>query len=75
MTPVYLTNAELEVLFWAAQGRKNKQIARLLGLSEHTVHHQMQSAKMRLRAPNRTRAVVLAIKYGNLRLWPEGATE
>ncbi|TMF25077.1 MAG: response regulator transcription factor, partial [Chloroflexi bacterium] len=47
-----------------AEGLSNKQIARRLGISEKTVRNHLVSVYDKLRATNRTHAVMLAIRLG-----------
>jgi len=60
-----LTARQVEVLRLLAQGRSNKEIARILELSESTVKIHLAAVYRALRARNRTEAVVIA---GGVRL-------
>jgi two-component system NarL family response regulator len=66
--PCCLTSREIEVLTLIAQGYPNKQIADLLGLSDNTVKTHISHIFTKLEAPDRTRAVTLAIERGILKL-------
>jgi DNA-binding NarL/FixJ family response regulator len=68
-----LTPREIEVLRLVAQGYRNREIAGLLAVAEQTVKNQLRSATRKLRAPNRTQAVMSAMKRGWLRA--EGPVE
>ena len=59
-----LTERELEVLQRLAQGLANKQIAALLGISEHTVKFHVSAIYSKLGATNRTEAVRLGVHQG-----------
>ena len=59
-----LTERELQVLRVAARGCANKQIAVELGISEDTVKAHMKSILSKLGSPDRTHAVVTAVKRG-----------
>jgi len=59
-----LTNREIQVLNEVAEGLSNKQIARRLGISPKTVRNHLVSVYDKLRATNRTHAVMLAIRLG-----------
>ena len=59
-----LTNREMHVLKEVAEGFSNKQIAWRLGISEKTVRNHLVSVYDKLRATNRTHAVMLAIRLG-----------
>ena len=59
-----LTERELEVLQWLAQGLANKQIASQLGISEHTVKFHVSAIYTKLGATNRAEAVRLGVQQG-----------
>ncbi len=63
-----LSPREIEVLEQAAQGLSNKQIGEHLGIAEGTVKIHMANALAKLDAPDRTRAVTMAMQRGILRL-------
>jgi DNA-binding NarL/FixJ family response regulator len=62
-----LSPREVEVLALVAQGQANKQIALALGLSEATVKTHLAHILEKLGAPDRTRAVTIAMEMGLLR--------
>jgi len=59
-----LTERETECLRWAALGKSEWEISRILGISEHTVERHLLNAKSRLGAVNRVQAVAEAIRLG-----------
>jgi two-component system, NarL family, response regulator YdfI len=59
-----LTSRESEVLQLLAQGLANKQIAVLLGISEHTVKFHVSSIYSKLGASSRTEAVSIGARRG-----------
>jgi DNA-binding NarL/FixJ family response regulator len=59
-----LTERESEVLQLLAQGLANKQIARALGISEHTVKFHVSAVYAKLGAASRTEAVRLGARQG-----------
>jgi DNA-binding NarL/FixJ family response regulator len=63
-----LSAREIDVLRLIAQGRANKEIAHELGLSEPTVKTYITRMLAKLGAPDRTRAVTMALERGYLRL-------
>jgi DNA-binding NarL/FixJ family response regulator len=63
-----LTTREREVLELVARGLKNREIAIRLDLSEQTVKNHLTGILHRLGAPNRTRAVMYAVRQGWLEL-------
>jgi DNA-binding NarL/FixJ family response regulator len=63
-----LTNRELEILQFIAQGLANKQIALQLEISEHTVKFHLSSIYAKLGATNRTEAVNIGIRRGLISL-------
>lgn len=63
-----LTDREREVLELLALGLPNKQIARRLGISEHTAKFHVGAILSKLGAASRTEAVTLAARRGLLAL-------
>ncbi|MCQ3936347.1 MAG: DNA-binding response regulator [Chloroflexi bacterium] len=63
-----LTVREKEVLQHMAEGLANKQIALLLGISEHTVKFHLSSLYAKLGAASRTEAVKRGIELGLISL-------
>src|SRR5262245_2625722 len=59
-----LTPRELEVLALVAEGRSNKAIAEVLGISDQTVKFHVASITGKLNAANRTEAVRQAVHRG-----------
>jgi DNA-binding NarL/FixJ family response regulator len=59
-----LSARELDVLRGMAEGLSNKQIARSLGISEHTVKFHINAILGKLSAQSRTEAVVRATRAG-----------
>jgi len=62
--PVNLTSREIETLSLLVRGLSNKQIARRLSISSHGAKRLVASIMLKLDSPNRTTAVVNAIKAG-----------
>jgi DNA-binding NarL/FixJ family response regulator len=63
-----MTPRETEVLGLVASGLRNREIATTLDLSEQTVKNHLTGILHRLGAPNRTRAVMYAVRQGWLEL-------
>jgi len=59
-----LTAREREVLALIADGRSNREIARLLRLSEKTVKAHVSSVLAKLGVQDRTQAAVYAVRHG-----------
>ena len=59
-----LSARELDVLRMVAQGKGNKIIASDLEIAEHTVKNHIKNILMKLRADDRTGAVVIAVRRG-----------
>ena len=59
-----LTPHEINVLRYIAEGNSNKLIAYALGIGEQTVKNHISKIMVKLKANDRTHAVVLAIRYG-----------
>ena len=64
---IALTRRELEVLLWASEGKTSEVIAGLLGVSTRTAESHLDNAIHKLKATNRTQAVVRAIRQGLIR--------
>ncbi len=63
-----LTKREMAVLELLAKGRSNKEIASELDLSEDTVKFRLKGLFSKLAVPDRTAAVLAALRYGIVRL-------
>lgn len=63
-----LSNREIEVLEYIAKGNSNKEIARLLKISDQTVKNHITSILRKLAVNDRTQAVVLALRQGWIRM-------
>ena len=63
-----LTSREKEVLQHMAEGLANKQIALLLGISEHTVKFHLSSLYVKMGVSSRTEAVKRGIELGLISL-------
>ena len=59
-----LSAREMEVLQSVAQGQSNKGIARLLGIAEETVKTHISSVLAKLKANDRTHAVLIGMRRG-----------
>lgn len=59
---VDLTDREIEVLYWGAQGKTDKEIGDLLKISRWTVIAHLQSAKTKLHVSNKSAAVARALE-------------
>ena len=59
---------EREILTAISQGMSNKDIAKALSISPHTVHNVVQSALRKLAVNNRTQAVLVALRESWIRL-------
>jgi DNA-binding NarL/FixJ family response regulator len=64
--PTALSDRERTVLRLVADGRSNKQIAQVLGITERTVKFHVTSILNKLGADNRAQAVALAAERGLL---------
>jgi len=59
---------EMDVLRMVAQGKSNKIIASELNIAEHTVKNHMKSILSKLRADDRTGAVMIALRRGYIEM-------
>lgn len=62
--PKRLSPREVEVLTWVAAGKSSTVIGTLLGISPRTVNFHVENAVRKLRAANRSQAVVFAAQQG-----------
>lgn len=58
-----LTLREAEVLYWLSQGKSNRDIADILGLSPRTVMKHVEQILEKTHVENRTAAAYLCLKY------------
>jgi DNA-binding NarL/FixJ family response regulator len=63
-----LTPRELEILQAVAGGQSNKEIARLLHISDQTVKNHITSILRKLAVNDRTQAVMQALRHGWIKL-------
>ena len=63
-----LSHREMDILQSLTQGLSNKEIARVLGISQQTVKNHMTSLLGKFRAVDRTQLAVLALRHGLVRL-------
>jgi len=61
-----LSNREIEVLRWMADGKTSEEIALLLRISVHTVNFHVRNVKAKLQVANKTAAVASALGLGLL---------
>lgn len=65
-----LSGREQQVLTYLAQGKSNKSIAHLLGITEATVKHHVGVILQQLKVEDRTQAVLVALRRGLVHLQP-----
>lgn len=63
-----LSDREVQVLKWVAEGSSNKLVAAKLSISEDTVKNHMRTILAKLGANDRTHAVTIAVRRGFLDL-------
>ncbi|MBU6488988.1 MAG: LuxR family transcriptional regulator, partial [Burkholderiales bacterium] len=61
-----LTDREVEVLKWAADGKTSGEISKILVISVDTVNFHVKNAVTKLKTTNKTAAVVRAAMLGLL---------
>ena len=64
--PVRLTDRQREVVIWAANGKSDKEIGRILGISEDTVGEHMRAAGQRYGVSRRTSVAISALFDGTI---------
>lgn len=60
-----LTPRERECLLWSALGKRSKQIAAILGISQATVNEYIASAMKKLKADTRAQAAAIIVQAGS----------
>ncbi len=63
-----LTAREREVMSWIALGKSSRDVAAIMGISEHTVNDHIARAMGKLSAANRTDAVIRALMLDDINL-------
>ncbi|HYD27235.1 LuxR family transcriptional regulator [Brevundimonas sp.] len=63
-----LTIRESDVLAWVAGGKTTRDVATILGISEHTVGEHLKNIRRKLGTSNNTHSTVRALQLGLLRL-------
>jgi DNA-binding CsgD family transcriptional regulator len=61
--PAELTNREIDVLFWTAEGKSTWDISQILGISESTVNFHINSAKRKLGVYSKPHAVAKMFSF------------
>src|SRR5512140_3580016 len=74
-TPVALTARELEVLEWMASPNTYRQLARQLSVSEETIRSHAKNILEKLGQPNRSQAVLTAMRLGLIELRDSGRAD
>lgn len=64
--PVRLTDRQRECVMWAARGKSDWEIARILGISEETAREHLRHARERYGVPKRTLVAVHALFDGTI---------
>jgi two-component system, NarL family, response regulator len=65
-----LSKRERQVLQYLANGRSNKEIAKILYISAHTAKAHVRSIMTKLNADSRTEVIAIAIKHGLIKAVP-----
>lgn len=65
-TEARLSNREIEVLRWTAEGKTSGEIAEIIRISERTVNFHISNAMVKLNATNKTAAAIRAAVLGLL---------
>lgn len=63
-----LTDREVEVVRYIAQGHSNREVGALLSVTEDTIKARVKSILLKLNARDRTHAVTIALQRGLLQL-------
>ncbi len=63
----HLSDRELQVMRWVASGRRQADIALMLGLSERTIENHLRRIRKRLGATSTAQAMHLVVRAGSLK--------
>lgn len=63
---VNLTEREVEVLRWTAEGKTSYEVAEIIGITERTINYHINNAVAKLNASNKTAAAIRAGMLGLL---------
>ena len=66
----HLSNRELQVMGWVASGRRQADIALMMGLSERTIENHLRRIRKRLGATSTAQAMHLVVRAGSLEARP-----
>ena len=61
-----LSERQTEILLWLAEGKTQREIAIMLGITFQAVEYNLRKAKEKLQAETTTEAVVLCWARGNM---------
>ena len=67
-----LSSREMEVLSYITEGKSNKEIAAILGISHQTVKNHVTSILRKLGVEDRTQAAIYSLRRGWVRLYKNG---
>ena len=67
-----LSSREMEVLSYITDGKSNKEIAAILGISHQTVKNHVTSILRKLGVEDRTQAAIYSLRRGWVRLYKNG---
>lgn len=56
-----LTAREREILYWLREGKRNAEIATILGISSHTVRHHLENIYPKMGVETRTAAALIQV--------------
>lgn len=63
---VHVSRRERECLIWIARGKSDADIATILGISEHTVHHYVKHARASYDVVSRSQLIARALFAGSI---------
>lgn len=59
-----LTNKQIEILWWIAEGKTNQEIAKITCLKRYSIEGRVRRIFINLDVHNRTQAAVKAVRLG-----------
>jgi len=66
-----LSPRQREVFGWICEGKKDREIAEILGISYRTVTEHVRAVLAKLQVPNRTSAAMLAVRSDTVEAGPD----
>ena len=60
----FLSNREIEIVYWISSGKSDWEISQILGISPKTVNYHVENVKKKYAVSTRIQAIVAVVKDG-----------